>query len=193
MSFSSIMSMWRSGGSDIMCEQLASLFWCRKSRSLMKHSSSFAWGSRGDRHDYYSQHQRGSQSIYVWNWKFAAHVDNSLLIQRPPWFQPLVQTAAADSSSHRTSPTPRGFTHPKLFLQLRATCRVGREDAVDVTVQLAGRHLCLSAQDVLHQSIVDENILLLRGDIPKLISKFNLLHFIRLFIVGHFLFNFSSL
>ncbi len=51
-SFSSIMSTWRSGGSDITCEQLVSLLmW--KSRSLMKHSSSFAWSGRGDRHDYY--------------------------------------------------------------------------------------------------------------------------------------------
>lgn len=61
-------------------------------------------------------------------------------------------------------PTPRGFTHPELLLQLCAACRIGREDAVDVSVQLRGGHLRLSAQDVLHQSVVDENILLLRGD-----------------------------
>lgn len=61
------------------------------------------------------------------------------------------------------SPSPRVFTHPELLLQLRAAGRVGREDAVDVTVQLPGRDLRLSAHDVLHYSVMDENVLLLRG------------------------------
>jgi len=72
--------------------------------------------------------------------------------------------ADGDSSSSRSSETPRRFTHPELLLQQRAACRVGREDAVDITMQLPSGHLRLSAHDGLHQSIVDENILLLRGD-----------------------------
>lgn len=75
-----------------------------------------------------------------------------------------LETADIDSSSNWTSPTPRRFTHPELLLQLCAACRVGRKDAVDVTVQLRGRNLRLSTQDVFHQSIVDKNILLLSGD-----------------------------
>lgn len=101
------------------------------------------------------------QSIPVRKWKATFHVTNKLLIQR---LQAAGDTVDGDSSSNRTSQTPRRFTHPELLLQLCAACRVGREDAVDITVQLPGRHLCLSAQDVLHQSIVDENILLLMGD-----------------------------
>lgn len=58
--------------------------------------------------------------------------------------------------------TPRRFPHPELLLQLRAACRTGCEDAVDVTVQLRGGHLGLSPQNVLHQSIVDENVLFLQ-------------------------------
>lgn len=58
--------------------------------------------------------------------------------------------------------TPGRSSHPELLLQLRAACWVGSEDAVDVTVQLGGGHLCLPPQNVFHQSVVDENILLLQ-------------------------------
>lgn len=65
-------------------------------------------------------------------------------------------------SSQRDPPPPGRMSHPELLLQLRAACWVGREDAVDVSVQLGGGHLCLSPQNVFHQSIVDENVLLLQ-------------------------------
>ena len=52
-------------------------------------------------------------------------------------------------------------THPELLLQPSAAGGVGRQDAVDIAVQLPGRHLCLFAEDGLHQSIVDKNVLLL--------------------------------
>ena len=91
------------------------------------------------------------------------HVANKLVIQRRASASAGGVAADGDSSSKRTSQTPRRFTHPELLLQQRAACRVGREDAVDITVQLPGGHLCLSAHDGLHQSVVDENILLLRA------------------------------
>lgn len=63
-----------------------------------------------------------------------------------------------------------GASHPELLLQLRAARRVGREDAADVSVQLRGRHLRVPPQNVFHQSVVDENVLLLRrreGESPR--------------------------
>lgn len=57
----------------------------------MKHSSGFARGSRGDRHDFITANIRDSQSIPVWNLKVALHVANK--IQRLPRFQPVMQTS----------------------------------------------------------------------------------------------------
>lgn len=114
---------------------------------------------------YSSEHQRRSPTHLPGTGKVTERVANKLLVRGPSRFQLPVQTADVDSWPKGTCQTPRGFTHPELLFQLCAACGTGREDAVDITVQLWGGHLCLSAQDVLHQSIVDENILLLRGDV----------------------------
>lgn len=68
----------------------------------------------------------------------------------------------SDSSPNQSSQAATRFTHPELFLQASAPSWVGRQNAVDITVKLPDRHLCLFAQDGLHQSIMDENVLLLK-------------------------------
>lgn len=95
MSFTLIVSMWCSGGSDSMHKQLVSLSWCWKSRSFMKHSS---W------HDFLRANIRDALNLIpVWNWKATKRVANKLLIQAPSQFQLVVQTADVDGSSGGTS------------------------------------------------------------------------------------------
>lgn len=81
------------------------------------------------------------------------------------WGTAVIKAVSADcaASGGQGGGGAGGAAHPELLLQRRAARGVGREDAVDVSVQLRGGHLCLSAQNVLHQSVVDENVLLLGG------------------------------
>lgn len=51
----------------------------------------------------------------------------------------------------------------ELFFQSRLASYSWYEDAVNVAVQLTGRHFCLLSKNGFQQGIVDENVLLLKG------------------------------
>lgn len=87
-------------------------------------------------------------------------VANELLIHGALRIQ-LMARLQTDSSPRRRD---AARAHPELLLEPRAAAGVGREDAVDVAVQLPGGNLGLSAEDGLRQSVVDENVLLLAGN-----------------------------
>ena len=61
----------------------------------------------------------------------------------------------------------RVWTHSELLLQARAAGGAGLQDAIDVGVELPGGDLRLLDENGLHQSIVDEDILLLPPGKPK--------------------------